>query len=334
MFEIINSKIYCNIPDGVGIGKDIHGNFLFSTKNFKKGEVIYIGKLEYVKNPQQKYELITNIGNFTLDKDIHFVSEGDFKQVYSFDSFFNHSCDANTYSTSIDLTHYYTNACKDIEKGDQLTCDYNLFDYECCGHQFEECLCGSSLCEKKISGFKNLNFETKLKKLNYVDDYIKDFFIRDDNVILIEDLKLLDNVEIKSDGDYNKILSKKKYAKDDLIYSITGLIFNPNEKRIVYKFNEKYHLLGEQHIIYRSNDIAEFIYFDIFMNHSCNPSTYQKYSSENTYNIYANKEINVGDELVMDYNNLDNDFTNERNIYSINFKCKCGEKNCRGIIFA
>jgi hypothetical protein len=54
----------------------------------------------------------------------------------------------------------------------------------------------------------------------------------------------------------------------------------------------------------------EFVGFDTFMDHSCNPTSYQKYSSKDEYTVYAAKKINKGDKITCDYlSGLTNDFT-------------------------
>jgi hypothetical protein len=53
--------------------------------------------------------------------------------------------------------HYRMLALRDIEEGEQITCDYTCFDYYCHGHEIAVCQCGSPLgvCYGKI-GFKYL----------------------------------------------------------------------------------------------------------------------------------------------------------------------------------
>ena len=49
---------------------------------------------------------------------------------------------------------YQAIALRDIDVGDEITCDYALFDYDCSGHQIEVCACGSTKCRGKMTGFQ------------------------------------------------------------------------------------------------------------------------------------------------------------------------------------
>lgn len=43
---------------------------------------------------------------------------------------------------------------RDIKPGEEVTCDYALFDYHCNGHEIEVCACGSHKCRGKMLGFQ------------------------------------------------------------------------------------------------------------------------------------------------------------------------------------
>lgn len=49
---------------------------------------------------------------------------------------------------------YQAIALRDIDVGDEITCDYALFDYDCKGHTIEVCACGSTNCRGKMMGFQ------------------------------------------------------------------------------------------------------------------------------------------------------------------------------------
>jgi SET domain-containing protein len=87
----------------------------------------------------------------------------------------------------------------------------------------------------------------------------------------------------------------------------------------------------ESHFI-RRKDYYKFLGFDIFMDHSCNPSTYQCYISETEYEVYAARDIQIGDKLTCDYACLENQFLRLDSIPTSEFQCKCGSDNCRGLI--
>ena len=62
-----------------------------------------------------------------------------------------------------------------------------------------------------------------------------------------------------------------------------------------------------------------------FMNHSCEPNTYDQWDAENPAEFRSIKNIIVGEELTYDYNK-------EQYDYRSPFECLCGNELCRGMI--
>ena len=58
------------------------------------------------------------------------------------------------------VTVYEQIATHDLEAGDEIACDYTLFDWDCDGHQFE-CQCGSTRCYGFVGGFSSLPAATQ-----------------------------------------------------------------------------------------------------------------------------------------------------------------------------
>jgi SET domain-containing protein len=85
------------------------------------------------------------------------------RQVYGFDSFMNHSCQANAYFPLLYRTPnemcYQALALCDIDAGMEVTCDYALFDYSCSGHEIVVCACGSKMCRGNMLGFQGERIE-------------------------------------------------------------------------------------------------------------------------------------------------------------------------------
>jgi hypothetical protein len=72
----------------------------------------------------------------------------------------NHSCDPSTLSLNItddtgEIVGYIQVATRDLSPGDEITCDYVLFDWDSDGHSFQ-CRCGSPGCFGYVAGFVNL----------------------------------------------------------------------------------------------------------------------------------------------------------------------------------
>jgi hypothetical protein len=57
------------------------------------------------------------------------------------------------YRTATEMC-YQAIALRDIAAGEEVTCDYALFDYQCNGHQIEVCACGSQKCRGQMLGFQ------------------------------------------------------------------------------------------------------------------------------------------------------------------------------------
>lgn len=165
--------LYVEIPLGIELKTCAYGYGLFATKAFKNGEVVYQHQCAIIDDVDQEFFLHTNQGNFTLNSITHAVAIGSGKRaLFSFDSMMNHSCDPNTFSRSSAemraLHQYQQVACKDILPGDQITCDYNLFEYDCRDKNIASCHCGAINCRTAIQGFKWLSLEEQIKLLPHV----------------------------------------------------------------------------------------------------------------------------------------------------------------------
>lgn len=62
-----------------------------------------------------------------------------------------------------------------------------------------------------------------------------------------------------------------------------------------------------------------------FMNHSCEPNTYDQWDAKNPAEFRSTKNITEGEELTYDYNK-------EQYDYMSPFECQCGNASCRGMI--
>lgn len=146
---------------------------IFARYDFKKGTDIYSHTFRAVPEDAEII-LVTPLGEVPIDIKVHTVRRADgMRDYFGFDSFMNHSCDANTismmYPGDAEKMRYYTHAAKDIAAGDEITCNYLLFDWDCDGHSFD-CLCGASGCFGHIGGFTDLSFQRQLAFADGLDD--------------------------------------------------------------------------------------------------------------------------------------------------------------------
>ena len=93
----------------------------------------------------------------------------------------NHSCCPNTYAPPTGRTsntiEYETITTRPIAKGEELTCDYNVFDYECDGHAIDPCGCNAKECRGAVKGFKTLDLRSQIALLHQVEPEIFECFV-------------------------------------------------------------------------------------------------------------------------------------------------------------
>lgn len=342
MLTINNNIIISRIPDSITILQNSFGFALYSTKKFKKGDFIYNGLMLLVNENeiQDDYNLkiidhSNNISYYTLNKYKHFVKINDKRQIYGFDSFMNHSCNPTTICNNLSELSYNVIAFRDINIGDEISCDYALFDYECDGHKISKCECGQLECRGNMEGFINLPIQTQLNLLPFVDNNIYEKFILDHKLMYFGEISSPDVCEIICDEpkNYFKIISKKNFKVNDIIYENSSVIINKDNvyQRILYKLNNKYHIAHSELYIIRSN-YREFLGFDSFMNHSCDSNTKMIYDNLNNYKMIATKDIFIGDDLTCNYEKLNNETLQNNYIITCIFDCNCGASNCKKVI--
>ena len=335
-------EIHQTVPDGVEVRKAPYGYGLFATKAFLKGSVVYIGQQIVIPNVYNEFRLVLdNQGGaqFKLDTDTHSVQFSDSERwLYLFDSFMNHSCDPTTISRQTaqqrEQNVYETAALKDIQPGDEITCDYNLFEYDCHGKVIEKCLCGSTRCINRVAGFRYLPLSEQKARLPLVELEVLEAMSADsaNKFFYIPDLRCpTDRVRVElcfPAVDSYKMVAARDFRKGDVVYSNESLIF-PEESSIVIEVNGKRKWLENLiHTVNKGGGKREFYFFDSFQNHSCDPNTEMVYHSENQYDLVALKDIRLGDELTSDYETFD------VGLDGTSFHCHCGNSNCRGIIKA
>lgn len=342
-------KIIAQLPDGISISSNTYGACIVAVKKVPKGTRIYSSKCHLVGGDVKKYLLQIDDLEFEMDMAEHAVkcAVGNTRQVYSFDGFMNHSCAPNVYCPGTGVTpegclKYDCIAVKDIEPGDEVTCDYAQFDYECDGHAIEKCLCGESGCRGYMMGFQGLTLEQKVIAMPNVDNEIIARFLEDNPHVEIYDATgdIPDGVKVQvvdASGDSRRTVSlvtAAHFTKGSLIYKNSIRRVTDASAQFIVKIGGVYVLTSqEEHFISREG-FREFLGFDCFMNHSCEPTTLQVYSSADEYQVWAARDLVPGDELTCDYATLQNVATGAESLATIDFECSCGSSECRGRIVA
>jgi len=136
---------------------------MLAAKAYAAGDVIFANEGLYV--PEDVALVIRICGQRVwLDQLVHTINRGSgMREFYAWDSFQNHSCEPNTemrYETGWQKhecirgargARYELVATRDIAQDEELTSDYETFDSQADGTEFE-CKCGSINCRKIIRG--------------------------------------------------------------------------------------------------------------------------------------------------------------------------------------
>lgn len=139
-------------------GSNVEGQGMFAVAPIKKDEVVMVWGGKYVN--KKDAELAKKEGGLVMqwDEDLYSVEERGDDRGY----FVNHSCNSNLW-----LDDYHTlTARRDIQKGEEITADYALWEAnENFGSKWK-CRCGSPLCRGKITGkdWKNEELQERYKE--------------------------------------------------------------------------------------------------------------------------------------------------------------------------
>jgi len=373
--------VHSVMPEGISVATGTHGRCIVATKAFPRGSIVYRGYAGLVdtstKNDRFYLYLYDHLdhkqaesrspGHTFASQPMHvFRLDGlnsvkdycepnkSVRQVYGFDGLMNHSCNPNVYCPLVyrikDEMCYDTIALRDIRPGEELTCDYACFDYECDGHEIAQCGCKAPNCRGEMKGFKCLSLEEKIRIMPMCEPEIVDtFFQENPNMTLLESMVPCQNIRLEVACGQTYIVAAKTFAKGDLIFSNQATIISVRtfmDQTFILKLVEKdatdeknnvktrYVILDKDHHFIHRPSYVESIGYDSFMDHCCNPNSEQHYENATTYSVYARRDIRVGEKITCDYLNLANEAEKLENVAKTTFLCNCGSENCRSEIFA
>ena len=132
----------------------IHSSGCYTTSPIKKGTSIveYTGERITVEEADERYADCEKTYLFGL-QDGEYVIDG--KNIAAF---INHSCDPNCEADETDGRVWIT-ALRDIEPGEELTYDYNLYDGE--EDDLAPCQCGAKNCRGSLYSEQELEVRAK-----------------------------------------------------------------------------------------------------------------------------------------------------------------------------
>lgn len=279
-------------------------------------------------------------GEYMLDVQTHTVKQWDdnMRQLYAFDSFMNHSCDPTSESILLSKDSaeqvYHQVAIKDMAPGDEVTCDYSLFEYDCPDKAIYQCACGSEACLGTVLGFKYLTDAEKLNRLPKTDQCVIDAWLADNPDIMYFDLRktVPEGVTVVKAGvtasgrPTFKMLATKDFKAGDLIFANESVLIEEGKQLIVTIADISLQLNPIDHTVNRGDGKREFYGFDSFMNHSCEPNSNMVYLTTTSYQSTALRDIAAGEEITCDYETFDDCLDGST------FECLCGAANCRKVI--
>ncbi len=130
---------------------------LFATRDFMKGEIVVQGK-KIKKVPDR------TMHSFQIDKATHIQLDKKSRSI-------NHSCDPNMGIRNNKFNAYDFIALRNIEKGEEVTWDYETTEHVSIA--VEKCLCNTTSCRKSLIGFKYRSEELLDKYGIFIADYLK-----------------------------------------------------------------------------------------------------------------------------------------------------------------
>mmetsp|Transcript_109031 Transcript_109031/g.351921 ORF Transcript_109031/g.351921 Transcript_109031/m.351921 type:complete len:131 (+) Transcript_109031:185-577(+) len=130
------------------------------------------------------------------------------------------------------------------------------------------------------------------------------------------------------------MVAAKPIRAGELLFRNTSTVVTDEEFKFVVRLRDQVRLavVGE-HVLHREG-YMEFVVFDSFMQHSCDPNVLQHYLSKTDYEIRARRGIKLGETITWDCTATDNLFIGAKLIAVMSFTCRCGRDFCRGEIHA
>jgi len=354
--------IKCKVPPTVTLAKTPYGLGVFAAKDCKKGEVIYTGTYSLIPDDgvSKPIRLITDIGEFDMTTEMHTVGIGfgkeKFRQAYTFDSFMNHSCDPTTYSADEQETEeggtYKTVALRDMKAGEEITCDYDLFEMDSRKKGIDHCECGASNCRGFSHGFGFLPEETQTALLPILYDEVLEAFLDANPRVMYRKVSIPEGIALQKYGSPSEyyLVASKQFSPGEVLFSYESEYFDSSlfDKLLidvklgdsggsvivngVEMWSQPNRLVKKleflEHTVNRGGTMREFFQFDTFCEHSCDPNAAFNYldGSKTRCQTVALREINIGDVITNDY------YTFDEALDGTEFECHCGADACRGII--
>jgi len=167
--------------------KEASGYGVYAKKDCKKGDVFFVSRFKLIDDDGTCFSYENEDGIILKETpEVHYTPVPHLNKLVCYpdgDAFMNHSCNPNIMPKDTDpldvenpIGHFDNIALKDIKAGDELTCDYNNYEWDFDGFT---CTCGAKNCCGEARGFKYLPEEVQKQKLPFTNDNVKFNFARE-----------------------------------------------------------------------------------------------------------------------------------------------------------
>lgn len=133
------------------------GEGIFATKSFKAGEIVMVGVIKEVLNGNHSHASQIGENRFVFH-------DGLITKV-------NHSCDPNCGIKVNEAGAHDFIAIRDIIINEEITFDYAMRNYTI-DYFPKKCMCGSTKCRGRITGWKDLTNEKKEEYKGFSAPYL------------------------------------------------------------------------------------------------------------------------------------------------------------------
>lgn len=196
-------KMVSFVPNGLRVGfhpKHPTQRALYATRDYALGDTLCRNTCLIIPKKgtpgfEETSVFVRNHGGMLLEFRTEHASvrndQGE-RNCPSFGSLMNHSCEPNTHSRDLTLrpssqvlggrsdlmeVRYDIVADKDIRAGEELTRDYDLFEWVSpSASEINACGCGAKTCRGKVMGFKHLSVEEQRRLLPRAADHVRKNF--------------------------------------------------------------------------------------------------------------------------------------------------------------
>ena len=305
---------------------------IFTKRAFTRSELIYEGEAVLIPNMPGKIKVRTANSDHFFDTITHCVwDEPTDKRVFyaGIDLYMNHSCAANSTSVnssgSARIQHsasdqpvsgrYFQVATRDIALGEQVTCDYDLIEWNCLDKGIDPCKCGEACCRGSALGFQHLPKDQQRRFIGEANELWNIWRQHNPDVLLCDLSVPSEQVRVSvSDHRRPDLAAARAFAEGELICQSMSLLVDddavksiiascPNPDSVPSGLilpSVTLELALESYTTSRGGSIREFHGISSFRAQSDEPNTRLVYLDQKRWQLHALKALKSGEQLTVD----------------------------------